>query len=216
MTATVPHVAASVDWSGRAKLRALQVGDRDLQPHADQLRVTVRTLRDFGCWIHDGCLAAPMRDGAGAVLGVRLRRINGSKARRYLSLPGGSDGLFCALRPNGGRLIVTEGLTDALAAHHLGLAGPGVGDVVGKPSNRGADDILRVLAQGRDVVVIPDTDGPGLDGGCETVDLLLDVAQRVRIVLLPDGTKDIRAYIASGANLVDLEEAIAAAAVVTA
>lgn len=152
--------------------------------------------------------AFPMRDGDGAVTGIRLRECGGS---RKWSVAGSRDGLFYdpALAPRearhngvrGRELVVVEGATDCIAGYALGLP------CVGRSScGTGAEEVKRLcmrLAVGR-VTVVSDNDRyrlrpdgtpwrPGIDGARA---LAARLGRAHRIVTPP--RKDLREWLAAG------------------
>lgn len=144
-----------------------------------------------------GALAFPMRDGAGTVVGIRLRAEDGRK----WAVGGSKEGLFYDPDLEVKRdLVVCEGPTDAAAAYSLDL------DVVGRPSCASGVQVLIDLARRlrvRTVTIIADHDQtkvrpdggayhPGLDGAVKLIGELRRVA---RIVVPP--AKDMRAWFGS-------------------
>jgi hypothetical protein len=152
----------------------------------------------------------PMTDpAAGRVIGIRLRRPDGTK----YAVRGGRDGLFLPATPPGptdGLLLVCEGPTDTAAALTLGYA-----RVVGGPSCAGGTRSLVALVRDRHptpVAVVADGDGPGRDGARRLAAVLRLHCLDVRVVVPPAGAKDLRAWVAAGATRADMDRAIAAAA----
>ncbi len=125
-----------------------------------QLGVSDEALRRLGAvWAEQyRATAFPMRNGSGAMVGLRLRGTDGSK----WAVRGSHQGIFI---PDGlsvtGTILVTEGPTDAAAALDLGFY------AIGRPSCRGGVPELVHWTAARRItraVIIADNDGPGADG----------------------------------------------------
>jgi hypothetical protein len=150
----------------------------------------------------------PMRNAAGAVLGIRLRLPEGKK----LSVKGGKEGLFLpeGLDAAGGRLLIAEGPTDCAALLDLGFA------AVGRPSCTGGVKLLVELV-GRlavhEAVIVADGDAPGQRGADNLESLLLAYSAAVRIIVPPSGIKDARDWKRRGATAADVAAEIEAAPV---
>src|SRR5262245_7182578 len=89
--------------------------------------------------------AFPMRDAAGDVLGIRLRRSDGSK----FAVQGGREGLFLSYHVLKNDMpmsqaLVCEGATDTAALLDMGFA-----NVIGRPSCTGGRKLLVDLARRR-------------------------------------------------------------------
>lgn len=147
----------------------------------------------------------PMRDGGGAVTGIRLRNARGDK----WAVRGGSDGLFYdPAMTSAPELAVCEGPTDTAAALTLGL------QAAGRPSCASGVEALKalVLRLGcRRVTVVADHDGakrkpdgsvwyPGVQGARSLAAVL---GRMTRIVVPP--AKDLRAWLNEGAARQDYE-----------
>lgn len=145
----------------------------------------------------------PMRDADGSVVGVRLRcpttarkwAVKGSRAGLIYD-----PGLMSIERP--WRLWIVEGPTDAAALMSIGL------DVVGVPSAGGGAELLVELARRLrpiEMIVVADSDGPGVAGAERLADALMIVAP-VR-VMSPVAFKDARAWVCGGADRSVIESA---------
>ena len=148
----------------------------------------------------------PMQDGAGKVLGIRLRRPDGGK----LAVKGGHEGLFIPEALDGDRLLIAEGATDAAALSDLGFA------TVGRPSCTGGVKLLVELVRRLavpDVVIVADGDEPGQRGAANLASTLVAYSPMVRIITPPAGIKDARAWKRSGATTADVLALIDAAPV---
>lgn len=163
--------------------------------------VSVASLQRLGVGHNSWAWTFPMRSPSGAVIGIRLRRANGSK----LSVKGSREGLFI---PDGlrwaGTLLVVEGATDTAAALDLGF------DAIGRPSCNGGSRWVVDLVRDRrclEVVVIADADGPGRQGATRLA-LTLAPYAHVRIVEPPQGIKDLRDWLRAGCTHAALQAAI--------
>lgn len=141
---------------------------------------------------HDA-IAAPMFDRpGGTVMGVRLR--NGSRGK--WSIPGSHNALFVGPDRNGA-LFVPEGMTDSAALAGLGYS------VVGRPAARsGITDVVAITTgmNGRRIIVVGDRDSAGTSGAQETASALRSAGRNVSTLIPPIGTKDVRDWIAGGAD----------------
>ncbi len=149
----------------------------------------------------NGAFAFPMRDGAGGVVGIRLR----SREGRKWAVRGSREGLFYspALVPGSEPLVICEGPTDTAAALTLGL------QAVGRPSCSGGAEALAALCKRlavRRVVMLADCDAPhrrpdgsvwypGRDGA---VTMARALRRAWQMVLPP--AKDLRAWLHRGAT----------------
>ncbi len=101
-------------------------------------------------------------------------------------------------------VYLCEGERDALAV--VAAGGCGTCDAGGCGSYRKfAERSYPKTLRGKDVLVIPDTDKVGKERGSAIAAALYGIANRVRIVDLPDSCKDIRDYLEAGGALADLD-----------
>lgn len=174
---------------------------------ADSLGLTVASLRRLlvGRSPRHRAWTFPMRDAAGNVTGIRLRRPDGRK----LSFRGGREGLFM---PDGltadGPLYIAEGPTDTAALLGLSFA------AVGRPSCRGGVEMLVDLVLARrpqSVVIVADNDShdAGQRGAIDLACRLATYAPSVAIIAPPPGIKDAREWVRRGATGEDVLRAIA-------
>lgn len=190
------------------ELGALSQG---LQVTSDALRAVgcgwasgdeLRRLRASGAgWPEnypEGVFSFPEREGGGRIVGFSFRAKDGRKgapsktagARRGLIVP---PSIARAKEP----ILVVEGASDVAAAEVLGLS------AVGRPAcSSGADDLARLLV-GRETLVVGENDAkedggwPGRDGAKSIAGRLASVWEApVAWTLPPEGSKDIRAYLA--------------------
>jgi hypothetical protein len=174
---------------------------------ARSLGLTVDSLTALGIgWsAHYRAWSFPMVDADGTVLGIRLRRPDGSK----FAVPGGKEGLFIpAMDPTDPRLLVCEGPTDVAALLDLEYTA-----VVGRPNCTGGVRLLADLCQRRQpgqVVILADGDEPGRHGAENLAGVLLAYRSVVRVVI-PTRFKDAREFLGAGGTRTQLEQAIEAA-----
>lgn len=184
-------------WTAETSLSALY-------DFAESLGVSASSLAALGtCRAapHDAW-AFPMRDGAGAIVGIRLRNDQGRK----WAVPGSREGLFY---PEAGFedpvLVVCEGPTDTAAAWSIGLP------AIGRPSCLGAVDPFKVFARRqrvRQLILIGDNDKPrkspdgrwwqpGLEGAMK---LAQQCGLPFKLVVPP--VKDLREWVRAGLTTV--------------
>lgn len=207
-----------------AKLAAMahaNVAGEAVEGLASELGLTPASLRRLGVgWVsapelerhntrcmYRGCWTFPMRDTRCAVIGVRLRSPDGPK----YAVKGSHQGLFipAGLGKTGKPyLLIAEGPTDTAALLDMGF------DAIGRPSNTAGTSLIRSFVATRtydmdwpDVVLIIDRDQPGSRAEANTrrgADILSEQLRSprrcVRICQPPDGVKDARDWLATGAN----------------
>ena len=206
-----PQDAGPIDFEELAGDFRAAVNSVDLQRLAAGLGLTVESLQRLrvGWAAGHRAWSFPMTDAAGQVLGIRLRRPNGSK----FAVTGGHDGLFLPgdlPGDAGGRLLVCEGPTDTAALLDLGF------DVVGRPSCTGGKQLLVELVRRRqpnEVIVVADGDGPGMRGAENLATALVAYAAAVRVITPPNGISDARQWKRAGATRRDVLNIINAAEV---
>ncbi len=159
------------------------------------LGVAAWSLDELKCGWDGRAWVFPERNGEGLIVGVSRRFEDGTKrcatgSRRGLTY---SD----EWASNPGPALLVEGGSDVAAGITLGLA------VIGRPSNVGGIDMLRVLLNGNDkhVVVVgerdkkPDGRWPGMEGAKSVaMGLQKRLKRAVGCRLLP-GAKDLRAWL---------------------
>jgi phage/plasmid primase-like uncharacterized protein len=179
---------------------------------ATSLGLSVNSLNalDIGWSSHHRAWSFPMRDKAGAVVGIRLRRPDGRK----FAVNGGKEGLFFeptvieekVIEPH---LLVCEGPTDTAALLDLGFEA-----VVGRPSCAGGVKLLVELTRRRrpaQVVIVADRDEPGRRGADNLAAVLVAYVPTLKVIAPPAGIKDARDWLRAGGTPSDVEQAIAAA-----
>lgn len=179
-----------------------------LQRFANSLGLSIGSLKhlSMGWCSEKRAWSFPMRNGAGDVLGIRLRTDAGCK----FAIPGSREGLFI---PSGlsssGPLLICEGPTDCAAMLDLGFA------AIGRPSCTGGIKLLANYARQRKpagIVIGSDSDEPGRCGA-EALANVLSLYHSVRIIVPPSGIKDLRQWKFEGASASCIQAAIDAATV---
>lgn len=170
------------------------------------LGVSLDSLRRLGA-VWSGLYQAwafPMSDPDGVPVGIRLRKMDGSK----WSVRGSTEGQFIpAGLSDRSTLYIVEGPTDTAALLTLGLDG------MGRPSCCGAVaqtvEYLRIRPR-RDVVVIGDKDEaktrpdgsiwfPGQEGAAKLCDAIQPVTRSLKL-MYPLAFKDTRKWVQAGAT----------------
>jgi len=206
-----PHQTSLPDIVGLAKRYAAGILSEAVNRLADDLGLSAKSLRRLcmGSSAEHRAYTFPMADGAGNVLGIRLRLHCGRK----LSVRDGKEGLFIpGDLPDAGPLLICEGPTDAAAMLDLGFA------TVGRPSCSGGMRFLVDLAQRRraaELVIVGDNDES--DAGQRRAENLASVlvafSASVRVIAPPTNSKDAREWKLRGATHADVKVVIDAAPV---
>ncbi len=177
------------------------------------LGVAAWSLDELTCGWDGRAWTFPERNGEGLIVGMSRRFEDGTKR----SVTGSRRGLTYSdnWASNPGPVLLVEGQSDTAAGITLGLA------VVGRPSNVGGVEMLRVLLSGSDkrVVVVGERDKkadgrwPGMEGAKSVVMGLQKRLKRpVACHLLP-GSKDLRAWlVAQGLDVANREACFSAGA----
>jgi phage/plasmid primase-like uncharacterized protein len=138
-----------------------------------------------------------MRDAIGNAIGIRLRC---PKTGKKWAVKGSQAGLIypldLSLSDATRRLVVCEGPTDTAALLSEGIA------AVGVPSAGCGIEHLSALVHRLpplEIVVLADADVAGLAGAERLAERLILTAP-VRVATPPEGVKDARAWVCSGAN----------------
>jgi 5S rRNA maturation endonuclease (ribonuclease M5) len=175
---------------------------------AHGLGVTAGSLNELGVgWsAQHNATTWPMKDADGDVVGIRLRKEDGSK----FAVHGGREGVFIPANvPVGDGLLICEGASDCAALRDHGF------DVIGRPSCTGGGQIIKAIVSKwnvREVAIVADADAPGQRGASRLASQLVGyVADGVRI--LTPRAKDAREWIKSGASRLDILDAISSAPV---
>jgi hypothetical protein len=198
----------SIDFGNMAAVFRAAVQPQALSKLAASLGLSAESLGRLGIgWsAKNRAWSFPMMDADGQVLGIRLRRPDGTK----LSVKGGHEGLFVPEALPGGRLLIAEGPTDTAALLDMEF------NAVGRPSCTGGVKLLVDLVQRLavpEVVIVADGDEPGQRGAGNLAAVLAVYCPSVRVIVPPGGIKDARAWKRSGATSADVQAMIDAAPV---
>jgi 5S rRNA maturation endonuclease (ribonuclease M5) len=199
-------------WARLARQYQSQLNETALAKLADALGLSVKALRllNVGWSAKHRAWTFPMRDTSLTIVGIRLRRQDGSK----FCVKGSKEGLFI---PNDfgqstdSMLIICEGATDVAALIDLGFP-----NSIGRPSCLGGVKLIVELCSARrfsEVVIFADNDLPGQRGAEKLARELSLYVPELRIVTPP--TKDVREWKKDGANRANVERAIAEAAIIS-
>jgi hypothetical protein len=197
--------APDPELAALAEKYARNLPDSALERFSRGLGLTAASLRRFGLGWTGRAWAFPMRNEAGVVVGIALRNADGSK----FAVKGSKLGLFVPRDLGTEQLLICEGQTDAAAALDLGF------DAIGRPGAKSTRRVVCAIARRAapaQIVVVSDRDDVGQGGAHELALALAVRCSDVRVVMPPEGVKDLRAWKATGANRRDLESAIAACA----
>ena len=178
---------------------------------ASNLGLSIESLRRLGLgWAEKlRAWSFPMREESGCILGIRLRRPDGSK----LCVKGSREGLFIPFDyfrddPPRGLLFICEGPTDTAAMLDLGFA------VAGRPSCEGGIALLRRLVRLSGpglLAILADRDAPGQRGAERLANSLSVHCADVRVFTPPSGIKDARDWKRAGGRRGDVLAAMAEA-----
>lgn len=145
------------------------------------------------------CMSFPMRNPQGEITGLRYRHL--ATGRKW-SEKGSRDGLFMPREPERTEhLVITEGPTDTAAALSLGL------NAVGRSSCLSGVSLIRDLVHARQirrVTIVADHDRPGMDGAHRLAAALPVLS---RILVPPEGIKDMRDWYRQGLTRTQFDEA---------
>ena len=193
----IPIQTARPNFSQMMQEQRMRVDPWKLHTLAKELGVQVQVLHNYGVGDDGGAWTFPMFDADGKTIGIHRRLPNGRK----LSVKGSRLGLFMPLQvPDKDPLVITEGLSDALAAANLWCA------AIGRPSCSAGLEMIKVIAENRDVVIVGDQDIAGRRGAYDLANSLMDIAARLRVVFPPDGVKDLRVWAGKGLTAEVLRE----------
>jgi len=167
-----------------------QLTSDGLQTLTQSLGLSARSLQRLRVGWDDSAWTFPMSDSCGKIIGIRRRFPNGGKA----SVKGSRTGLFIPRDLTGvGALLMCEGPTDTAAALDLGF------DAIGRPNCNSLVEMTVRTAHGRDeVVIVADNDAVGRAGADRLAGALALCCPCVKIVIPPDGMKDLRQWLNVG------------------
>lgn len=136
-------------------------------------------------------LTIPERNATGGVIGCCFRAADARKG----AATGAKRGLVFSTRmERPSFVLVVEGPSDVAAGFTLGLS------TVGRPSNSSGGDLLAEMPSVRDaeLFIVADNDASGIDGARKLARKLATTRKKpVRWAPLPNGCKDLRAYLHS-------------------
>ncbi len=165
--------------------------------------VLQRLLVGTGCDAYGPFSSWPQFDPHLRVVGISLRRGNGSKHLRSGDRSGLHVPLDLPLSLSGERVLVVEGGSDCAAGLALGLWSIGRHSVLSC-----FGEIVRLLRSRRPacitVVADRDPDERGLRASQRLAARLRPICPQVGVVLPPPGIKDLRAWTTAGASLADV------------
>lgn len=177
------------NMAGMLRDCAMQLGaGRNTEAWIDALK-SLKTGYSHRHW----AFTFPMRDDAGAVIGIRVRSEDGRK----WAVTGSRAGIFIPSQFNGkNTLYIVEGPTDTAAMTSIGL------NAIGRSSCRGDVEIIKryINRHGPDPIIVADNDGPGHDGAEA---LAKEIAAKV--IVSPFSKKDPRQAINDGATARDFQ-----------
>jgi len=203
-----PRVAAprEIDWAAMLRRFKRDTRASEVERLAASLCVSPGSLFRFGiAWASPHrAWALPMCDALRETIGIRLRAENGKK----WAVRGSCNGLFWPDDLTGtGPLLFCEGPTDTAALLDLGY------DAIGRPSCAGAVELIVEVVcalHRRDVIIVADGDGPGIDGADRLARALTEAGRRPKVIRPLQG-KDTRAWVQAGATRADVDSVITSA-----
>lgn len=138
------------------------------------------TLRQLQVGYNRGRITIPIRDGNGQLTGV-LRYLPGAVARKMLAEPGTKLGLIPhPAREPSRRVLLVEGPPDMIAARSRGWA------AIAVPGDHSWRREWAGLFQGREVLVLMDSDAAGRSAAAHITADLSHVAEARQVDLAPD------------------------------
>jgi hypothetical protein len=184
-----------IDWAAMLRRFERDTQKAKVERLAVSLGVSAGSLSRLGIvWVaRRHAWGFPMHDAAHQVIGIRLRTKSGFK----FAVTGSQNGLFWSEDLTGaGPLLICEGPTDTAAILDLGY------DAIGRPSCAGAVEMVIEVVQRlrrQDVVVVADTDGPGIGGADRVAQALTQAGHRPKVIRPTQG-KDARLWVRGGAT----------------
>lgn len=169
-----------------------------LESFSESLGVSSAAIRSIGCQRAKrySSWAFPMFDAAGEIIGIRLRRDDGTK----FAVTGSRQGLFMSDKSPSKTAYIVEGASDLSALISMGLWG------IGRPSCLGCISTITATLSRlnvRRVVIIADNDDPGINGSAALVKEL-DIPS---VVFIPPA-KDLRQAFSFGLTVPVLESLV--------
>jgi hypothetical protein len=194
------------DFGQRSAHYQSQLTSERLHTLAQSLGVSAASLQRLRLGWDGLAWTFPMSSDCGTIIGIRRRFPSGGKA----SVKGSKTGLFIPIDLAGsGPLLFCEGPTDTAAALDLDF------DAIGRPNCNSLVQMTIRAAKGRnEVVVIADNDAVGRAGAQKLADALVLHCPTVKVVVPPDGIKDLRQWLHSGLTSETLQEIVSTTAAV--
>ncbi len=202
-----PHIQKMADMY-RARITDDQLGEL-----AVSLGVSSGSLSRLSVgWDGVSAYTFPMRDESNAIIGIRLRTLQGRK----WSITGSFNGVFIGRKlPATGTLYVAEGPTDTAAMLTLGLC------CIGRPSNTAGNqyivDYAKRFLPRRDVVIVQNNDPVGSDarrmtesGSANLQSALLESGASLNVAIVTPPVKDVREWLRLGMTVDDLNDLVEA------
>jgi 5S rRNA maturation endonuclease (ribonuclease M5) len=173
----------AADFSKLAEQYSRRISQRQVRLLAQSLGVTAASLVRLDVGFDGEAFCFPMRDASGAIIGIRRRFGNGQK----VCVCGSQNGLFIpAGIDKAVKVVICEGPTDCAAALDLGW------DAIGRPNCDSKIAMTVRYIRQRKAVIVADRDSAGLRGARKLYEALETAGSAVRIIVPPDGCKDLR------------------------
>lgn len=176
-------VGMAADFSKLTEQYKRRCSERQVRLLAQSLGVTPASLVRLDLGWDGEAFCFPMRDENGVIIGIRRRFGNGKK----VCVSGSRNGLFVPSGiENASNLVICEGPTDCAAALDMGW------DAIGRPNCDCKIAMAVRYVRRRKVVIVADRDSAGLRGARKLYEALEAAGSAVRIIVPPDGCKDLR------------------------
>lgn len=189
-------------WKDRAKAKVDMVSDYLINSRG----LTDETIKLFELGSYEGSLTIPLIDANGRTVGMARRQFD--KKPKYINTKNNaifdkSEFLFNmdkARRLISSDLYVVEGYMDAISGHQMGIP------TVAYCSNELHRDQIRTISRyckkDTNIVLCPDNDVEGQKRIPRVRDYFktIDPGRQVRVVIMPDGCKDMNDLLLAGVN----------------
>jgi 5S rRNA maturation endonuclease (ribonuclease M5) len=189
----------TIDAAALAAEYAAAITGNHIGELSQDLGVSEAALLDMGVGWSEAHLAYtfPMVNAAREPIGIRLRSISGKK----WAVRGSRSGLFVprSFAPSE-HVYICEGPTDTAAMLDLGF------EAIGRPACRGGGSFIRSLLRSFRgcVVVMADSDGPGVQGAEALCEELVSMRVASVCMIQPDRGKDVRQWKNSGVTSAEI------------
>lgn len=176
-------VGMTADFGKLAEQYSRRISQRQVRLLAQSLGVTAAALVRLDVGFDGEAFCFPMRNENGVIIGIRRRFGNGTK----VCVTGSQNGLFIpAGIDKAVKVVITEGPTDCAAALDLGW------NAIGRPNCDSKIAMTVRYIRQRKAVIVADRDSAGLRGARRLFEALETAGSAVRIIVPPDGCKDLR------------------------